>query len=113
MILKYTYMYILFDTDPDLVVTGNNASAHVGDSAVLFCNVTNVPPGTTVTYQWRRADMSPIPVKYLIEQSLYLPYVGVSDAGVYKCDAISDSTNNPYVISQNGSVNLTLIVTSK
>ena len=40
--------------------------------------------------------------------------VGVSDAGVYICEvAVSDSANNPHVISGSGSLNVTLTVTSK
>ena len=105
---------ILFVTVPVVVVTGNNVSAEVGNPAVLFCNVTPIPPGTTITYQWRRADMSPISAQHSAVKSLYLPYVGVSDAGVYICEVtISDSANNPYVIPQSGSLSVTLTVTSK
>ena len=107
-------MYVLFATVPDLVVTNYNISAQVDDLAGLICNVSSIPPGTTITYQWRRVDMSPISAQHLMVQVLLLPYVGVSDAGVYICEiTISDSTNNPYVISQSGSMNVTLTVTSK
>ena len=101
-------------TVPDLVVSGHDASAEVGSSAVLLCNVVNIPVGTTIDYQWRRADMSPISVPSSALSVLYLTYVGVSDAGVYICEVtVSDSLNNPYVIPQSGSVNVTLTVTGK
>ena len=104
----------LFVTVTDLVATDYDVSAQVGDSAILTCNVTPIPPGTAITYQWRRADMSPISTQHSMVQVLFLPYVGVSDAGVYICEVnISDLKNNPYVISQTGSVNVTLTVTSK
>ena len=107
-------MYILFVTVPDLIVTGSDTSAQVDDIVLLTCNVTSIPPGTAITYQWRRMDMSPISVLHLTGKSLFLPYVGVSDAGVYICEVtVNDSTDNPYVIPQSGSVSVTLIVTSK
>ena len=116
MILKewlHVYMY-LFVSVPDLVVTSYATSAQVGRFAFFTCNVTPIPPRTTITYHWRRADMSQISAQHLTVKSLYLPHVGVSDAGVYICDVnISDSTNNPYVISQSGSASVTLTITSK
>ena len=112
--LMSSYMYILIVTVPDLVVTGYATSAQVDSITILTCNVTPIPPGTIITYQWRRADMSPISALYLTQKSLFLPYVGVSDAGVYTCEVnVSDPTNNPFVISQSGSVNIPLTVTSK
>ena len=40
--------------------------------------------------------------------------VDVFDAGVYICEVtVSDSSNNPYVISGTGSVDVILTVTSK
>ena len=110
--LLQEWLYI-FVTVPDLVATDYGTTIHVGGPAVLICNVTIIPPGTTITtYQWRRADMSPS--SFSATEPLYLPYVHVSDAGVYICEAtISDSTNNPYVISGTGSVNVTLTVSSK
>ena len=58
--------------------------------------------------------MSPISAHSSTVQSLFLPYVGVSDAGVYICEVtLSDPTNNPYVIPQSGSMSITLTVTSK
>ena len=105
---------IFLITVPDLVVTGYDTSAQVGDIALLTCDVTPILPGTTITYQWRRADMSPISTQHLTVKSLFLQYVGVSDAGVYICEVtVSDSTNNPYVIPQSGSLSITLTITSK
>ena len=107
-------MYILFVTVPDLVVTGSDTSAQVGGFAFFTCNVTPTPPGTTITYQWRRVGTSPISAPHLTQESLYLPNVGVSDAGVYICEVtVNDSTDNPNVIPQNASVSVTLTVTSK
>ena len=95
-------------------MTGNNVSAQVNGFAFLTCNVTNNPHGTTITYQWKRVDVLPISAEHLTVGSLYLPYVGVSDAGVYICEVnVSDSTHNPYVIPQSGSVTVPLTVTSK
>ena len=95
-------------------MTGNDIATEVGSPAVLQCNVVNSPNGTIVDYQWRRANMSPLSGIISQENPLYLPYVGVSDAGVYICEVnINDSTNNPNVISQSGSVNIILTVTSK
>ena len=92
----------------------NDISAQVHGSAALICNMTGNPPGTAITYQWKRADMSPISTPYSALKSLYLPYVNVSDAGVYICEVnVSDSTNNPYVIPQSGSLSVTLTVISK
>ena len=89
-------------------------SVEVHHPTLLICNVTGNPPGTTITYQWMRADMSPIPTPYSAAKSLYLPYLNVSDAGVYICEvAVSDSTDNPYVIAQSGSLSVTLTVISK
>ena len=105
---------IFLITVPDLVVTDYATSAQIDSIALLTCNVTPIPPGTTIIYQWRRADMSPISALHLTGKSLYFPHVGVSDAGVYICEAtVSDSTNNPYVISQSGSLSVTLTITSK
>ena len=95
-------------------MTDYNSFAQVGDVAFLTCNVSSIPPGTTITYQWRRVDMSPISAQHSMVQVLLLPYVGLSDAGVYICEIIvSDCTNNPFVISETGSVSVTLTVTSK
>ena len=105
---------IFFITVPDLVVTGYATSAQGGSFAILTCDVSGIPHGTAITYQWRRADMSPISAPFLSFESLFLPHVGVSDAGVYICEAtVSDSTNNPYVIPQSGSLSVTLTITSK
>ena len=58
--------------------------------------------------------MTQISAPYLTVKLLYLPHVGVSDAGVYICEVtVSDSTNNPYVIPQSGSLSVTLTITSK
>ena len=107
------HTYVLLDTVPDLVVKDYDTSAQIGDFVILRCDVT-IPFGSTITYQWRRADMSPISAHSSTVELLYLPYVGVSDAGVYICGAtVNDPTNNPYVIPQNGSISITLTVTSK
>ena len=103
----------LFVTVPDLVATDYDISVQVANQALMVCNVTNIPPGTTITYQWRRPDMSSIS-EVVTHKYIYIPYVGVSDAGVYKCEVnISDPSNSPYVISQSDSVSITLTVTSK
>ena len=103
----------LFVTVADLVVTDYDISAQVGDPAFFTCNVTSIPPGTTTTYHWRRADMSSIS-GVIAGLVMYLPRVGVSDAGVYICEVdVNDPSNNPYVIPQNGLVCITLTVTSK
>ena len=105
---------IFFITVPDLVVTGYDTSAQVDSFALLTCDVIPIPPETTITYQWRRADMAPVSVPHLTVKSLFLPLVGVSDAGVYICEVtVSDSTNNSYVIPQSGSLSVTLTITSK
>ena len=103
-------MYIPIVTVPDLVVTDYNTSAQVDDFASLMCNVTPIPPGTTITYQWRRADMSPISAQYSMGKVLQLPSVGVSDAGVYTCEV---NVSDTFIISQSGSANVTLTVTGK
>ena len=49
-----------------------------------------------------------------MDRILQLPYVNVSDAGVYICEVeLSDSTDNPYVITKSDSQSITLTVTSK
>ena len=93
---------------------GSDASVEVNDAVILLCNVIDNPNGTTVDYKWRRAAMSQISGTIYPSYQIFFPYVVVSDAGVYICEAtVSDSTNNPYVISQSGSLNITLTVTSK
>ena len=102
----------LFVAVPDPVVTGSDVSAAVGSPAVLTCNVSGNPAGTTITYQWKRAG-STVPgatsAMYQVSSS-----VGVSDAGVYTCEAtVSDTGNNPHVISGSDLVDVTLYVASK
>ena len=82
----------------------------VGSSAVLTCNVPDNINGTIVTYQWKKDGLlGPNSTMYQVSSS-----VGVSDAGVYNCEVtVSDSANNPHVISGTRSVNVTLTVTSK
>ena len=95
-------------------MTDYDTLAQVGDLAFLTCNVSSIPPGTSITYQWRRADMSPITAQSSLKKVLHLQSVDVSDAGVYICEVtVSDSTNNSDVIPQSGSLNVTLTVTSK
>ena len=95
-------------------MTNNDVSIKVGSPAVLLCNVVNIPNGTIVDYQWRRADISSISGIISEENPMHLPYVGVSDAGVYICEVnVSDPSKNPNVICQSGSVNVTLTVISK
>ena len=90
-------------------------SAKIDGSAFLLCMVSGVPTGTPITYQWRRPDMSS--TSGVISQNLiymYIPHVGVSDAGVNICEVtINESANNPYIISQSASVHVTLTVTGK
>ena len=94
-------------------MTGSNVSATAGSPAVLTCNVSVTPSGTTINYQWKRIDMSAISgvnsSKYVVSES-----VALSAAGVYTCEVtISDAANSPYVLSGTGSVNITLTVSSK
>ena len=93
-----------------MVVIGEAVSADVGSPGVLTCSVSNNPTGTTVTYQWKRADqLLATSATYQVSSS-----VGVSDAGVYTCEAdVSDYSGSPYVNSGTGSVNVTLTVTNK
>ena len=92
----------------------NDVSIKVDSPAVLLCNVVNIPNGSIVDYQWRKADISSVSRILSEENSIYLPYVNVSDAGVYICEVIiSDPSKNPNVICQSGSVNVTLSVISK
>ena len=102
--------YCFFVTVPAPNITGSDVSVIVGSPAVLACNVSNNPNGTTVTYQWKRAGMlGATSTMYQVSSS-----VGVSDAGVYTCEVtVNDSANNPHVTSGTGSVNVTLTVTSK
>ena len=99
-------------TVPDLKVTGSDVSVIVGSLAVLVCSVSNNPSGTTITYmyQWKRDGMLiATSAIYQVSSS-----VDVSDAGVYICEVtVSDSANDPYVVSGTGSVSVTLTVTSK
>ena len=96
------------------MVTGFVTYAEVRKHAVLTCNVVGVPTGTSITYQWRRADMSSTSEIISKKNAIILPSVDVSDAGVYICEVtVSDSANNPYVIPESASVNVTLTVTSK
>ena len=96
------------------MVTGFDAYAEVGGTASLICNVSGTPIGTSITYQWRRADVSSISEIISESNVTYLPSVAVSDAGVYICDvSVDDSANQHYVIAESGSENVTLTVTSK
>ena len=90
-------------------MTGSDVSAAIGSPAVLTCNVSGNPTGTTVTYQWKRADMT-VATSAIYEVS---SSVGVSDAGVYTCEVtVSDTTNSPHVNFGTSSVVVTLTVTS-
>ena len=102
--------YCSFVTVSDLIVSGEPVFADVGSAGVLTCSVSNNPPGTNITYQWKRAG------KLLATSKMYQisSSVGVSDAGVYTCETdVSDSGDSPYVNSGTGSVNVTFTVTSK
>ena len=86
----------------------------VGDGATLVCNVFGAPSGTTITYQWKRADLSSTSQIISETNTVQLSSVGVSDAGVYICEVtVSDSTNNAHVIPASDSGSNTLTVTSK
>ena len=103
-------IYCFFVTVPSPKVTGSDVSVVVGRLAVLTCSVSSNPSGTTVTYQWKRAgELLATSALYNVSSS-----VGVFDAGVYICEVtVSDSASNLHVISGTGSVDVTLIVTSK
>ena len=95
-------------------MTGFDTHAEVGGTASLICNVIDAPSGTSITYQWRKVDMSSTSEIISEKNGLILPSMGVSDAGVYICEVtVSDSANNPYVIYGTGSVNITVTVNSK
>ena len=93
---------------------GYDTYAEVGTPAVLICNVVDTPSGTSITYQWRRADMSSKSEIISENNRILFPSVGVSDADVYICEVVvSNDANNPYVIPESGSVNITVTVISK
>ena len=95
-------------------MTGFESYAEVGGTASLICNVVDTPTGTSITYQWKRADISSTSEIISEKNGLILPSLGVSDAGVYICEVtVSVAANNPYVIPGEGSVKVTLTVTSK
>ena len=99
-----------FVTVPVPIITGSDVSVIVGSLAILTCSVSNIPIGTTATYQWRKDGL------LLANLAMYQvsSSVNVSDAGVYICEVtVSNSANNSHVISGTGSVNVTLTVTSK
>ena len=89
---------------------GYPIAADVGSPAVLTCSVSNNPSGTTATYRWKRdGNLLAASETYQVSSS-----VDVFDAGVFTCEAnVSASESSPHVISGTGSVNVTLIVTSK
>ena len=87
--------------------------ADVGDAPTLACSVSATPAGTITTYQWKRPDMTEISgatsATYQVSSS-----VGVSDAGVYTCEAtVSVSGSSPHIISGISSVDIILTVISK
>ena len=103
---------LFFITVPDLKVTGSDISVIAGSRAILTCSASNIPNGTTVTYQWKRDGI----LVYVATSEMYQvsSSVRVSDAGVYICEVtVSDSVNNPHVISGTGSVILRVTVTSE
>ena len=85
-------------------MTASDVFAAVGSPAVLTCSVSDNPNRTIVTYQWKRNGLT------VATSAMYLvSSVGVSDAGLYTCEAtVSDVANNPHVISRSGSVNMML-----
>ena len=93
---------------------GKSVFIAVGDVAVLTCDVSDTPAGTTISFQWKRAtDMSPIPGansrNFLVSTS-----ANILDTGIYTCEVtISDEGNSPLVIPTMVSANFTLTVTSK
>ena len=105
--LNYACFFI---TVPAPKVTGSDISAIAGSDAILTCSVSNLPNGTTVTYQWKRDGMLvATSAMYQVSSS-----VGVSDAGVYICEVtVSDSANNPHVIPRTDSVILHVTVTGE
>ena len=101
---------MFFVTVPDPNITGSDVSVIVSSLAVLTCSVSSNPIGTTITYQWKRDGML-LATSAMYQVSLS---AGVSDAGVYICEVtVSDSANNPHVISGTGTVNVILTVISK
>ena len=89
-------------------------SVAVDDVAVLTCSVSGTPAGTTVRFQWKKAqDMLAIPgtnsTTYQVSSS-----VTMYDMGLYTCEVtVSDEMNNPHVIPATSSVNITLTINSK
>ena len=103
---------MLLITVPNPKVTGSDISVIAGSRTILTCSVSNIPNGTTVTYQWKRDGT----LVYVATSEMYQvsSSVGVSDAGVYICEVIvNDSVNNPHVILGTGSVILHVTVTSE
>ena len=103
----------MFDSVPNPEVTGSGTTAAVGDAATLMCSTSSMLDGTTVTYQWKKSDMTKISGAtsgtYQVSSS-----VGVSDAGVYTCQVtISDAGGSQHVISGTSSLGIALTVTSK
>ena len=103
-----------FITVPSPSVVGKSVVVAVGDVAVLTCNVSGNPDGSTVTIQWKRAaDMSAIPgansTIFEISSS-----ANMSNNGVYTCEVtVSNEEKSSLVIPATVSVNITLTVSSK
>ena len=113
-VCNYAISTCNFATVPSPSVVGKSAIVAVGDVAVLTCNVSGTPDGTTITIQWKRAaDMSVIPGanSTIFEVS---SSANISNTGVYTCEVtVSDEEKSSLVIPATVSVNMTLTVSSK
>ena len=107
-------IFTLFFSVPKPLVTEDGVIVSVGDVAVLTCNVSGTPDGTTVIIQWKRAgDVDTIPgansTTYHVSSS-----ANMSDAGIYTCEVtVHDKSNRPLVIPAFASANITLIIIHK
>ena len=94
-------------------MTGDDATATVGETPTLACNVSTIPDETTVAYQWKRPDMTEI-AGATSEMYQFSSPVGVSDAGVYTCEAtVSGKGDSLYVTDGRASLEIALTITSK
>eukprot|EP00064_Thunnus_orientalis_P001310 superscaffoldBa00000089_g1313 len=75
---------------PVLVLTPENVSVRMGESAQFYCQAKGDPPPVVV---WSR-EQGPLPNgRYLVnpDQTLQIHYVTAQDAGKYTCTAVNDA----------------------
>ena len=109
LMFKYTSVAV-----PSPKVMGESVIIAVGDLAVLICNVSDTPAGTSIKIQWKKAvNMEAIiganSTTYQVSSS-----ANIFDTDVYTCEVtVGDERKNPLVIPITVSVNVTLTVASK